>query len=80
MYELPEPEIWTDEVKAEYLLNAAGTKEEWDETVAEVRSWGLDPAKIPDVDPDQRATLPTRTEMYDSIRRARAELGNRRRA
>ncbi|RXH57565.1 hypothetical protein [Granulicella sibirica] len=80
MNELPEPELWTDEYKAQILLNAAGSIEEWDETSAEVRSWGLDPAKIPYVDPNHRGTLPTRAEMYESIRRARAELGIRRSA
>jgi hypothetical protein len=55
-------EIYTPERIAEFLLNNAVTKENYDSACAEVRALGLDPAKIPYTDPKMREGLPTNVE------------------
>jgi hypothetical protein len=45
--DLPEPEIYTPERKAEFLLNTAVTEEDYGMAVAEVRKLGIDPATVP---------------------------------
>lgn len=55
-------EIYTPERKAEFLLNNAVTKEDYDEACKAVRELGLDPKKVPYTDPDMRKRLPTKAE------------------
>ena len=44
---LPEPEEYTPERIAEFLLNCAINAEDYATAVAEVRALGLDPERIP---------------------------------
>jgi AbrB family looped-hinge helix DNA binding protein len=73
-----EVEVHTPERRAELLLNNAMTKEEWDEIAADVRKWGLDPAKIPFVEPDQRDRLPTNRELDERRKKVRVSRGTQR--
>jgi AbrB family looped-hinge helix DNA binding protein len=52
-------EIYTPERKAEFLLNNAVTKEDYDAACEAVRELGLDPKKVPYTDPEMRKRLPT---------------------
>ncbi|MFZ0661925.1 MAG: AbrB/MazE/SpoVT family DNA-binding domain-containing protein [Acidobacteriaceae bacterium] len=56
-------EIYTPERKAEFLLNNAVTKEDYDAACDAVRELGLDPAKVPHTDAGRRDSLPTNKEM-----------------
>ncbi len=52
-------EIYTPERKAEFLLNNAVTREDYDESCRIIREeFKLDPAKIPHTDPKMRGELP----------------------
>jgi AbrB family looped-hinge helix DNA binding protein len=65
-----EIEIYTPERKAEFYLNNAVSKEDWDEAAGHIRALGLDPLKIPNTDPKMRESLPTNRElttMFDRI-------------
>jgi AbrB family looped-hinge helix DNA binding protein len=73
-----EVEVYTPERRAELLLNNAMTREEWDEIATDVRKWGLDPAKIPFVDPGQRAKLPTSQQLDEQRKKVRASRGKQR--
>jgi len=66
-----EPEIWTPERTAYFMLINSMTKEEWDRMVPDVIAMGLDPAKIDGIDPNHRDTLPTDAEWDERIRRAK---------
>lgn len=57
-----EVEVYTPERKAEFLINAACTREEFDWAMAEVRSWGLDPLTVKWADTGKRDSLPTDAE------------------
>jgi AbrB family looped-hinge helix DNA binding protein len=56
-------EIYTPERKAEFLLNNAVTKEDYDESCETIRTMGLDPAELPFTDAEKRDSLPTDKEM-----------------
>lgn len=56
-------EIYTPERKAEFLLNNAVTKEDYDAACEAVRDLGLDPAKVPYTDAGMRDRLPSDAEM-----------------
>lgn len=62
MYELPEPEVWTNERTAYFLLINSMTKEEWDSMIPDVIALGVDPARIDGIPLDYRDTLPTQAE------------------
>jgi len=47
-------EIYTPERKAEFLLNNAVTREDYDWAVKEVRKLGIDPEKVPHEKPKRR--------------------------
>ena len=57
-----EVEIYTPERIAEFLLNNAGTQEEWYEAAEEIRSMGLDPGQIEHTDPHGREKLQLEAE------------------
>lgn len=73
-------EVYSSERKAEFLLNNAITKEDYDEACLEVRQMGLDPAKIPHTEPKRRDSLPADRQMKEAWARIRKSLVNRKRA
>jgi AbrB family looped-hinge helix DNA binding protein len=65
-------EIYTPERKAEFFLNNAVTKEDYDAACEDIRAMGLDPAKIPHTEDVDRDALPSRAEMdkqWEAIRK-----------
>lgn len=60
-------EIYTPERKAEFLLNNAVTKEDYDAACEAVRELGLDPAKVPYTDSGMRDSLPTKKEFQAQL-------------
>jgi hypothetical protein len=72
---MPEPEIYTPERIAEFLLNNAICVEDWDAAADEVRELGLDPATVPNTDPEAREKLMSGREFdakFDRIDRIEA--------
>jgi len=69
-----EPEIWSPQRKAYLTLINAMTQEEFDEVSALLREEGIDPTDAPGLDPNQRATLPTRAGLQAHRKLMRAEL------
>lgn len=70
-------EIYTPERKAEFLLNNAVTKEDYDESCRIIREdFGLEPAKIPHTDPNMRSELMTKAEFDERFRRTERRLRN----
>jgi len=55
-------EIYTPERKAEFFLNNAVTKEDYDAACEDIRAMGLDPSDIPYTEDVNRELLPTRAE------------------
>jgi len=56
---ISEPERWTPERTAYFMLSNCMTREEWDRMIPDVVALGLDPSRIPGIEPNHRATLPT---------------------
>jgi hypothetical protein len=46
MTTLPEPEVWSDETKAEFLLNNSLSEEEYRLAVEDVCRLGVDPTRL----------------------------------
>jgi AbrB family looped-hinge helix DNA binding protein len=59
-------EIYTPERKAEFLLNNAVTRENYDDACEAIREMGLDPKKIPYTKNARRESLPTNKE-FDAM-------------
>ncbi len=57
-----EPEVWSPEETAYFILINSLTKEEWDENLPRVIELGADPVKIEGLESNRRETLPTRAE------------------
>lgn len=57
-----EPEIWSQQRRAYFMLMGCVTKEEWDEMAPDVIAMGLDPNNIEDLGPNRRDSLPTDAE------------------
>jgi AbrB family looped-hinge helix DNA binding protein len=76
-------ELYTPERKAEFFLNNAVSKEDYDAACEEIRAMGLDPANIPHTEDVDRDTLPSRAEIdkqWEAIRKKlskSAELSRR---
>ena len=71
----PQIEVYNPERITEFLLNNAVTAEEWDAAAEEVRRLGLDPANVPNTDPNARAKLMTNAEFdakLDRVERIRS--------
>ncbi|HEY5055186.1 MAG TPA: AbrB/MazE/SpoVT family DNA-binding domain-containing protein [Acidobacteriaceae bacterium] len=66
-----EPEVWTPERKAYLTLMNAITQEEYDRISSQLREDGIDPTHVSDLEPDQRATLPTDAEWEALMRGGR---------
>ena len=62
MPNLPEPEVWSDETKAYFLLINSMSKEEYDSYLQEIRGWGVDIASIEGLPPNYRDELPSQAE------------------
>lgn len=73
-------EIYTPQRKAEFLLNNAVTKEDYDAACESVRELGLDPAKVPYTDPAMRDTLPTKKQFEKDFAELQTRLKRRKRA
>src|ERR1700677_3744841 len=61
-----EPEVWSPEETAYFILINSLTKEEWDRNLPEVQKLGVDPARIEGLEPNHRDGLPTDAE-WDRI-------------
>ncbi len=59
---LPEPENWSRERTAYFMLINTVTKEEWDRMVPDVLAMGLDPKKVKGIPANYRETLPSLEE------------------
>jgi AbrB family looped-hinge helix DNA binding protein len=71
-------EIYTPARKAEFFLNNAVTKDDYDEACRIIREdFGLDPAKIPNTEDVNRDDLPSNREFMQQMKRIRANLANR---
>jgi AbrB family looped-hinge helix DNA binding protein len=57
-----EPEVWSPEETAYFILINSITKEEWDRNLPSVLEMGVDPTKIDGLAVDHRDTLPTDAE------------------
>ena len=69
-----EPEVWSPEETAYFILINSMTKEEWDRNLPYVLELGIDPKQIKGLEPNHRDGLPTDAE-WDARRiRRRAEL------
>ncbi len=71
---MPEVEVYTPERVAEFLLNNACTKEEWDAAEVEIEKLGLDPKKIAYTDPDGRSKLLSDADWDKRTEQARRAL------
>lgn len=63
-----EPEVWSDETRAYFILINSITKEEWDSNLPDVLELGIDPTKIKGLEPNHRDTLPTNAEWEAMMR------------
>jgi bifunctional DNA-binding transcriptional regulator/antitoxin component of YhaV-PrlF toxin-antitoxin module len=61
-----EPEVWSPEETAYFILINSITKEEWDSNLPEVLELGVDPVRIEGLEPNHRDGLPTDAE-WDRI-------------
>jgi AbrB family looped-hinge helix DNA binding protein len=75
-----EPEVWSPEERAYFILINSMTKEEWDRNLPDVLEMGVDPAKIEGLEPNHRDTLPTDAEWDARRKRRRRELIEERRS
>jgi AbrB family looped-hinge helix DNA binding protein len=70
-------EIYTPQRKAEFFLNNAITKEDYDQACEDIRAMGLDPNNIPNAGDVDRDSLPSNEEfdlrMKRTLQRQRKE-------
>ena len=59
---LYEPEVWSPERTAYFMLVNSLTKEEWDRAVPDVVAMGFNPNKVEGVPLNYRSTLPSEKE------------------
>ena len=69
-----EPEVWSPEETAYFILINSMTKEEWDENLPHVLELGVDPARIEGLEPNHRDALPARSAWRAYLKRRHAEL------
>jgi AbrB family looped-hinge helix DNA binding protein len=68
-------EIYTPQRKAEFLLNNAVTKEDYDRACRAIRDdLGLDPGRIPNTEDVNRDELPSSREFAQQVKRIRTNL------
>lgn len=69
-----EPEVWSPERTAYFMLINSMTKEEWDRMIPDVIALGVDPTKVEGIEPNHRDTLPTDAQWDQRIRDAKQSL------
>jgi AbrB family looped-hinge helix DNA binding protein len=69
-----EPEVWSPEETAYFILINSMTKEEWDENLPHVLELGVDPMQVKGLEPNHRDGLPARSEWRAQLKRQRMEL------
>jgi AbrB family looped-hinge helix DNA binding protein len=69
-----EPEVWSPERTAYFMLINSMTKEEWDRMIPDVVALGIDPTRIEGIEPNHRDTLPTDEQWDQRIRDAKQSL------
>jgi AbrB family looped-hinge helix DNA binding protein len=69
-----EPEVWSPEETAYFILINSMTKEEWDRNLPDVLQMGVDPTQIKGLEPNHRDGLPARAEWRARLKRQRMEL------
>ncbi len=69
-----EPEVWSPEETAYFILINSVTKEEWDRNLPSVLELGVDPVKIEGIEVNHRDTLPTDAEWEAGRKQRRARL------
>lgn len=69
-----EPEVWSDETRAYFILINSITREEWDENLPDVLELGIDPKHIQGLAPNHRESLPSQADWDANIRPAREKL------
>ena len=70
-------EIYTPQRKAEFFLNNAITKEDYDRACEDIRAMGLDPNNIPFTEGVNRDDLPTAEEMDERWKVIQKNLSKR---
>ncbi|MES2394069.1 MAG: AbrB/MazE/SpoVT family DNA-binding domain-containing protein [Acidobacteriota bacterium] len=70
-----EPEVWSDETRAYFILINSVTREEYDRGLPDVLAMGIDPTKIKGLPPDYRDSLPTDEEWDARMQKSVAEFG-----
>ncbi|MGB9030185.1 MAG: AbrB/MazE/SpoVT family DNA-binding domain-containing protein [Acidobacteriaceae bacterium] len=73
-------EIYTPERKAEFFLNNAVSRRDYDNACKAIRAMGLDPAAIPNTEDVRREDLPTDKEFGRMMSRIHTNLASRDRA
>ena len=69
-----EPQVWTPEETAYFILINSMTKEEWDRNLPKVRELGVDPAQIKGLEANHRDGLPTDAEWEGRMSRSSEKL------
>jgi AbrB family looped-hinge helix DNA binding protein len=69
-----EPEVWSPEETAYFILINSMTKEEWDRNLPDVLQMGVDPTQIKGLEPNHRDGLPAQSEWRAHLKRRRREL------
>ena len=69
-----EPEVWSPERTAYFMLINSMTKEEWDRMIPDVIALGVDPTKLEGIEPNHRDTLPTDEQWDQRIRDAKRSI------
>jgi AbrB family looped-hinge helix DNA binding protein len=68
-----EPEVWSDETRAYFILINSVTREEYDRGLPDVLAMSIDPANIEGLPPNYRDSLPTDAEWDARMREAVAK-------
>lgn len=71
---LYEPEVWSPEETAYFILINSMTREEWDRNLPHVLELGVDPAQIKGLEPNHRDTLPAEADWDAHMTKLSAEL------
>lgn len=71
---LYEPEVWSPDERAYFILINSMTKEEWDRNLPDVVGMGIDPERIEGLEPNHRDGLPTDAEWDAKMTRSSEKL------
>ncbi len=67
---LAQPERWSPERTAYFMLINCTSQEEWDRMIPDVIALGVDPSNIPGIEPNHRDTLRTDAQWEERERSA----------